>query len=69
MKRTLILALALAVRRVNAGLYGAFVSRDAAPVKAIDYVLLGAFYIAVLIGILYTQNKITAIGTGKQIII
>src|ERR1700744_2940742 len=61
-------SLALAVWRVRAAGNRAFIRHQHAPVQAIDNILFGPLYIAVLVGILNAQNKIAAMLFGKQVI-
>jgi hypothetical protein len=62
-------ALRLAVRAVRAAHIGAFVPFQAQPAQAVDQLLLGAFHIALAVGIFDPQNKLPASLAGQQKII
>ena len=45
-----------------------FVKRNPAPVKGLNDICFGSFHKSVLIGILYSQNEVTIMFFGKQIV-
>ena len=58
-------AFALAVWCVMATRYRTFVRSLSAPLKAFQYVFLGAFYVTALIGILNTEHEVSFMLLGE----
>jgi len=63
------LALTLAIGSIGAGVQGALVGVESAPGEAVEDILFGPGYIAALVGVFDTEDKVAMVLAGEKIVI